>query len=35
MSAAIYRIDDLEEEIASLRSGINSLRDSRWEDPHP
>ena len=28
-------IDALEEEIASLRSGINSLRDSRWEDPHP
>lgn len=28
-------IDALEEEIASLRSGINALTDSRWDDPHP
>ena len=35
MSASIYRIDDLEEEITSLRNGINALKDPRWEDPHP
>lgn len=28
-------IDSLEEEIGSLRSEINSLTDSRWDDPHP
>lgn len=28
-------IDALEEEIGSLRSGINALTDSRWDDPHP
>lgn len=35
MSAAIYRIDDLEEEIASLRTEINALKNPRWEHPHP
>jgi hypothetical protein len=28
-------IDRLEEEIRRLRSEINSLTDSRWDDPHP
>lgn len=28
-------IDSLEEEITSLRSEINALTDSRWDDPHP
>lgn len=28
-------IDRLEEEIRRLRSEINALTDSRWDDPHP
>ena len=28
-------VDRLEEEIRRLRSEINNLTDSRWEDPHP